>query len=192
MLCSWVTFSYQAGHLYEALCKNVLRVHRVGVKACKFRPVTHHPAFSQLGLTDRLCLQLQHEVKSASFCLSLTNPNRIFQRLQGLTTTQRLVPAVCHTAFSCGTGAGNQSADYKLCRSMCSSVWEKLSVSLWIWLWLNWHCSSPRSERGFAQRVLQHCCDCVGEGKAGVCSLWFILKCGAAHTVRTCAAPLVQ
>lgn len=103
-------------------------------------------------------------------------------------TSQRLSPAVCNTVFSCGPGTRINQLTINYV-GQCVAVWEKLSVSLWIWLWLNWHCSSPRSERGFAQRVLQHCCDCVGEGKAGVCSLWFIFfKRSIARTVCTCAA----
>lgn len=41
-------------------------------------------------------------------------------------------------------GCRIQSAAYKLCRSMCGHLREALSF--WIWLLLNWHCSSPHSE----------------------------------------------
>lgn len=55
-----------------------------------------------------------------------------------------------------------QSAEYKLCRSMCGHLREALSF--WIWLLLNWHCSSPHSEWGCSSTAMA----VWGEGRAGV------------------------
>lgn len=99
-------------------------------------------------------------------------------------------PTVCPTASSCGPGTRINQLTINYV-GQCVAVWEreKLSVPLWIWLWLNWPCSSRRSERGIAQRVLQHCCDCVGGGEGRSSALlWFIFfmePCGFILYVRT-------
>lgn len=93
----------------------------------------------------------------------------------------RFSPAVVFS-WCLGTRINQLTINYV---GQCVAVWEKLSVCLWIWLWLNWHCSSPCSERGFAQRVLQHYCDCVwGRGRQEFALCDFSCKCSTACTVR--------
>lgn len=70
---------------------------------------------------------------------------------------------------------------------MCSSVREAQCFSLDLAL-VRLALLQSRSEWGFAQRVLQRCYDCVGEGQAGVALCDLSFKHCMDPTVCTCAA----
>lgn len=88
--------------------------------------------------------------------------------------------AVCHTVSSCGPGTRINQLTINYVGQCVASQCERSSVFLF---------GSGSGWTGFApvpaQRLLQRCCDCLGEGKARVCSLWFIpfYKCTLTHTV---------
>lgn len=125
MLCGCVTFSNQLigwSSLHEGLCAKLS-------SACRGRDwkvvnpdLSHCP---RTRVNDNLCVQLQHGVKSPLCCESKQNI-QLLHRWPASGST----PAVCHTVFFTWPGHKNQSADYKLCRSMCSSVREAQCFSL--------------------------------------------------------------
>ena len=123
MLCGCVTFSNQLigwSSLHEGLSAELSSA---CLEGCKSRPVT----LLRTRVNDDLCVLLQHGVKPPP--PSVVNPNKNIQLLHRWPASGS-TPAVCHTVFFTWPGHKNQSADYKLCRSMCSSVREAQCFSL--------------------------------------------------------------
>lgn len=149
-------------------------------KGFKFRSVTRLISHSRLGvLSAALCLQ-----RSVLWIQTKYSNAILYGRLSPFCGSAPLCATV--SKWCPGTRINQLTINYV---GQCVAVWEKLSVCRWIWLWLNWHCSSPLSEWGFAQRVLQHYCDCVwGRGRQEFALCDFSCKCSTAPTVRAYGA----
>lgn len=120
-----MTFSYQlkVSHLHEGLWgveTNVLSVLRVGLKACKS------------SLDTKFSVHLFMCSSNVRLHVHISSPLRIqTTRSAPVRDDQPAARPRCapHCLFM-WPGHKNQSADYKLCRSMCSSVREAQCFSL--------------------------------------------------------------
>lgn len=133
--------------------------------------LSHQTRITPDSMTTFVCSS-QHEATFFKFPLCCESQTKHSAPIQ-MTSQRRLDPAVCHTVFFMWPRHKNQSADYKLCRSMCSSVREAQCFSLDLALAKLALLQSPLRTRlcskGAAALLWLR-----GGGAGRSCSLWFI------------------